>query len=460
MAPLPDTPDDESAAGFRWQTFFQHASEPVFLLNRRRRLLFANRAWEECTGVLLAAVRGRPCRRSAGEAFLERESLTLAALSPPAAALAGEPCQVRRRLPGPGAVAAWWEVSYLPLAAKEGVFGVLGRLRPLSAASTALAALPERLVALRDRHAGRYRLEELGGDSAPLQRVREQARLAAEVRLPVLLIGEAGVGKEWLARAIHQRSPARHRSFARLDCARLPPQAVAEILFGPRHLLFSVGSVYLRESGSLPREAQERLAKILATHAEEEGAALPRFLLGMRGDPEEAVRSGRLLEELYCRASTLTISVPPLRARLDELPRLLEIFLRRAEEAGDHKVLRVSAEALRVLGAHAWPENLRELYTVVLGACRHARGEEIEVSDLPFQLRHGPLPAEHRLPLDELLESAERRLIELALRLARNNKARAADLLAIWRPRLLRRMEHFGLLGPAAPAQDEDSSEA
>src|SRR5581483_9760188 len=176
-----------------------HAGEPIFLLNRRRRLLFANRAWEECTGLALTSVRGQVCRRAAGEVTRDREVLTLAALAPPPEALAGEVCQVRRRLPGRDGANAWWEISYFPLAGADGMLGVLGRLRAVGSGGTAALALPERLTALRDR------LEDLPADSAALARVHEQARLAAQVRMPVLLTGEAGVGKTWLARVIHLR---------------------------------------------------------------------------------------------------------------------------------------------------------------------------------------------------------------------------------------------------------------
>src|SRR5581483_6204590 len=257
-----------------------HAGEPIFLLNRRRRLLFANRAWEECTGLALTSVRGQVCRRAAGEVTRDREVLTLAALAPPPEALAGEVCQVRRRLPGRDGAHAWWEISYFPLAGADGMLGVLGRLRAVGSGETAALALPERLTALRDRQAAHYRLEDLPADSAPLARVHEQARLAAQVRMPVLLTGEAGVGKTWLARAIHLRGPDRHRFFARLDAARLPAQAVADVLFGPRSALPTLGTIYLREPAALPRAVQDALARRLG-----EPEALPHLMVGLSGDP-------------------------------------------------------------------------------------------------------------------------------------------------------------------------------
>jgi PAS domain S-box-containing protein len=133
---------------FRWQAFFQHAVQPLFLLNRRRRILFVNRAWEICTGLTLAEVRGRVCRRRPASAAAEKEEAILGICAPPADALDGRTCQVRRRAPGS---ADWWEIQFLPFAGAKELLGVLGAIRVLSAPADAPPALPEKLMALRDR---------------------------------------------------------------------------------------------------------------------------------------------------------------------------------------------------------------------------------------------------------------------------------------------------------------------
>ncbi len=287
-----------------------------------------------------------------------------------------------------------------------------------------------------------------------MRRVLEQARLAGLTGLPITLVGEPGTGKRWLARAIHLRGPARQRYFAALDCARLPPPVLAELPLGPTARQLTLGTVYLREPQRLPREVQARLADLLGGDHTRDPDWGPRLIVGLSADPQEAVRGGLLLEELACLTGALTIALPPLRQRLDELSALVEQFLERARQVSPHPVRRASAEAMAVLRAYAWPGNVRELAAVVAGACRRAKGEQVEPADLPFHLRHGPLPAERQLPLDTLLEQAERRLIALALRLSNDNKTRAAELLAIWRPRLIRRMEHFGM-GQAGPDDAE-----
>jgi PAS domain S-box-containing protein len=437
---------EPAADTFRWQAFFQHAAQPMYLVNRRRRILFVNRAWEACTGLTLAEVRGRVCRRRSGTASLEKEDAILSVCAPPVDAMEGRSCQVRRRAYGS---ANWWEIQFLPLAGTNELLGILGTIRVLAAPTDAPQALPEKLMALRDRHAARHRLDDLAVGSPTLQRLHEQARLAAQTRLPITLQGEAGAGKQWLARAIHCYGDQRQRYFACLDAERLPAALLGEVLFSPESRRIAFGTIYLREPARLPREWQGRLAETLN---QRENPEFPRLIVGFCRDPRLEIQAGRLLEEFYCAVSPITIVTPPLRERLAELPRFVEIFLQQARELHPHAVKTVGPETMNALRSHGWPENLRELHDVLAGACRRAKTERIELADLPFYLKQGALPAERRLPLDTLLEQVERRLIALALKLTQNNQTRAAELLEIWRPRLMRRMEKFGFKSEAPQA--------
>src|SRR4051794_24850664 len=112
-------PAPERGTDFRWQAFFQRATEPLFVLNRRRRLVFANRAWEALTGLRLADVRGQASRRRR-DASQERDEAALALLAPPAEALEGQPAQAHRRPPWAGG-AAWWQIDFFPLPGADGV---------------------------------------------------------------------------------------------------------------------------------------------------------------------------------------------------------------------------------------------------------------------------------------------------------------------------------------------------
>jgi DNA-binding NtrC family response regulator len=175
-------------------------------------------------------------------------------------------------------------------------------------------------------------------------------------------------------------------------------------------------------------------------------------IAGCSTDPAAEVRAGRLLEELRCALSTLVIDVPPLRQRLADLPRLVERLLEQILAADERRLQGLTPAAWDCLRAYPWPGNLRELRAALVGARAHAAGERIDVADLPAYLRLGaslgqtPGPAAERpLPLAQVLEQVERRLIQLALERARGNKSRAAELLSVWRPRLLRRMQALGL---------------
>ena len=432
----------ESASDtFRWQSFFQHTAQPIFLLNRRRRILFVNRAWEACTGLTLAEVRGRACRRRAASTSQDKEEAVLAVCAPPVEVVKGQTCSVRRRAPGSG---NWWAIQFLPFDGGEDLLGILGAIRVITAPTDPPFTLPEKLMTLRDRQARRYRLDDLGIDSPAMQRLHELALLAARTQAPLTILGEPGAGKQWLARAIHAQSDRRERYFVCLDAEKLPPNLLGDVLFGPRSRQVGFGTVYLREPAHLPREWQGRLAEVVRLR---ENPDFPRLMVGFGGDPRAEIQAGRLLEEFYCAVSPVTITVPPLRERLSEIGGLIETFLQQSSELHPHAVRRLGPEALNVLRSHAWPRNLRELQDVLRDACRHCKGEVLELADLPFHVRHGSLPVERRLPLDALLEKVERRLIELALRMTQNNQTRAAEMLEIWRPRLLRRMEKFAVEG-------------
>jgi DNA-binding NtrC family response regulator len=419
-----------------WRRWLAAGGEPLFLLSGKRRLAFANRRWEEVTGARFVEARGRACRRRAAESLVEPLDQVLAALAPPAEALEGRPSRARRRAPGSALV--WWEIDYFPWSGSDGLLAILGKIRVVADPGPAHAALPEKLVQLRDRFVQGYRLERSLGSSAAQERLAQQIRLAASTRLPALIQGPPGSGKRWTARAIHELGPERDAFFAAFD-ARLPVACLAELLASSRH--WRLGTLYVAGLEHLTRDAQAILSQHLATETDTPG---PRLLAGSASDVGELARAGRVLPELAARVSALAIQVPAMAERLSDLPHLLDELLPRAAQAVERTVRGLSAEAVEVLRRHTWPGNVRELYDVLVQACRQA-GETIAAADLPFYLRGQPPPPDKSIPLDETLEKVERRLIELALRLTNDNKSRAAELLGIWRPRLLRRIEQLGL---------------
>ncbi|HTU20840.1 MAG TPA: helix-turn-helix domain-containing protein [Gemmataceae bacterium] len=458
------------AKTFRWQAFFQRCAEPLFVLDRRRRLLFVNAAWEALTGIAKEQAHLLVCRRPRPTSADDSPEAILAhALTPPREVLHGNTGCIRRQLPAHhplAGVSGWWEIEFFPLLQEgpQGGYLILGRIRAVPAVEPVGEARPfEDLIPLRQRRIHRFPLESWASSLPAVRRLADQVRLASQTTTPVLLIGEAGTGKQTLARTIHYLSSHRDGAFAMLDCRHLPPTALAGFLF-PEHMqgdpASSLAAIYLREPASLPRELQLQLSQRLAR-----GSVLgwPRIFAGCRIPLLQAVRSGQLLEALAYALGVLVLEVPPLRERMADFPSLVERLLPRACAGRDVRVTSLSADAWTLFRGYSWPGNLRELYNVLRTACSRAQGEQLRAAELPAELRravqHDQMPArpaDKSLPLEQLLEEAERRLIQLALQRARGNKAQAARLLGIPRPRLWRRMLKLGIVDPEKEADWSD----
>jgi transcriptional regulator with PAS, ATPase and Fis domain len=452
MAERPPSPNERRPSGesraVRWQAILHHSRDALFLLNHHRRLLAVNPRWEEVTDLPLVEVRGLLCRRRAGEAG-PLEALA-AALAPPAEVFEGRGAHARRRIAGFKRDVLWWDLDFLPIQDGKGRTRVLGKITPVSVEEAPrLAPLPERLATMRERLEPRFALDTIASESLTMRRVLDQVRLAGQSRVPVLIVGEAGTGKQRVARVIHHQGATPERSFATLDSA-LPPEALETALFGESGLLShpGLGTLFLRDLPALPRDLQARLCDRLDTSP----IAGPRLIGSCRADPLTEVRSQRLLDRLHATLATLVIELPPLRDRRPDLPALAERMLATLAATGDKHVTGLTTGAWDVLRDYPWPGNLRELHALLAGAFRRCDAERIDVPHLPrtLRLRHaveetpGADPV-RKLPLAEILEGVERKLMTFALQKSGGNKSRAAEMLGLWRMHLLRRMEKLGI---------------
>ncbi len=423
--------------GFRWDNLFRNSPDPIFLLNHQRRVRYVNPAWKLLVGLSDEDAIGLHCRpNKTATDTLERLG---AALAPPADMLHQFGRSVRRANPlgiDDPEQPRWWDVAFFPIKLDEQRKAVIGIIQTVDVGQTfAQEPLPENLVAIRERYAEHFQWQPSTPNDSALRRIHEQIRLAAHTDMPITIVGNPGTGKSYLARVIHHSSDRRDEAFVSLHCAKLPAAYLDQLLFNDRcqtHL--GRGTLLLKEPAALAREQQHQLAQLITSKM-----AVPRIACSMTVSPKD---DGRLLPELFAIVAPMTIELPELKQRRSDFVDLCNRLLRRACQAAETESVRsLSTETLDLLRRYAWPGNLPELSGVLFAACRRTKSDQIQPDDLPFFLRTDQLPGNDALPLDALLEKVERRLITLALQLARNNKTKAAEILSIWRPRLLRRME-------------------
>lgn len=435
-------PDDDG----RWPAVFRRAREPIFILNRKRKLVFVNAAWESFTGHAHADIRGLACTRRKSESEFNPLARTLA---PPKDVLDGRPASVRRPFPGSRLGPPWWDIDFLPILGESGSIAIIGRVRaPESPPAAPQATMPGDWARIRADALARFTWSAWESDEPAVRLAVAQARLVASSGCNAVVIGPPGVGKEHLARTIHAQSSRRELTFVSLDCERLPYAAIREALHGAHGLAQGdrVGLLYLRRPDLLPLDIQTELVR----------RPSDRFplLAGFADEPALAVAAGTLHADLRVALSVVEIHVPRLSDRRNDIPRLAETIVARFAAAAELPVKSPDAEAAAMLASAPWPGNIDELADVL---CAAMPGEtaEVRAADLPLELRQplSPNPAPQRPwpTLDTLLEAVERRMIQRALERANGNKSRAAELLGVWRPRLVRRIAALGL-GPAEEA--------
>ncbi len=300
--------------------------------------------------------------------------------------------------------------------------------------------------------------------SPPMRRVLDLIARAAVADTPVLILGESGTGKELLVRALHAAGPRRARAFLAVNCSAIPETLLESQLFGHRRGSFTDaredhrglfleadgGTILLDEIGDMPRSLQAKLLRVLQQkEVHPLGAAAPvpvdvRVVAATHRDLETLYTAGQFRHDLYYRLNVITIRVPPLRDRLEDLAPLVAHFLRKHAPRLGRPDATVSAEAMELFRRHAWPGNVRELENAVERALVLGAGPVIRVEDLPDDLGQAAWEptAARRV---RLLAEVEREQVLEALRAANGNKAAAARLLGLDRKTLYRKLELYGI---------------
>jgi DNA-binding NtrC family response regulator len=322
----------------------------------------------------------------------------------------------------------------------------------------------------------RQRYGELIGGSPPMRQVYRVVDKVARTRTPVLLLGESGTGKELVAREIHRRSDRAGEPFVPLNCAALPESLLESELFGHEKGAFTGavglrkgkleaahgGTVFLDEVGELAPALQVKLLRFLQDQVfERVGSNRPieldvRLIAATNRDPAKSLEDGSLREDFYYRLNVVSIGLPPLRERREDIPALVEFFLDRyCRET--HRKVGMGRDVLAALIEYDWPGNVRELENMIERLVVLADGAEIRLDELPERLRPAlvsALPgARSEIGLTERVELFERAQIAEALRASAGNQTRAAEALRIRRTSLQYKLKKYGL--DAAAVQSE-----
>jgi len=365
----------------------------------------------------------------------------------------------------------------------------------------ATKALAGELQRLKRKQDGTLTIADVITRSAAMQPVLRSAEKAAASVIPVLIEGDSGVGKELLARAIHGSGERRAKSFVAVNCGALPENLIESILFGHEKGAFTGatdkhngkfveadgGTLFLDEVAELPGPAQVKLLRAL-----QEGEVEPvggrrsvkvdvRIISATNRDLVADVRAGRFREDLFYRLHVFPLSVPPLRARREDIPQLARHFLTRIAAEEGKRIRAISSDGMALLATYQWPGNVRQLENAIFRAVVLADGEEIGINEFPQIAAQvssdeilaqpliepspamvaswpdcsaadiGDVVASNSLPLTDSqggvrpLEDIERDAIRFAISHYRGQMSEVARRLGIGRSTLYRKLEGLGL---------------
>ncbi|MBN1825763.1 MAG: sigma-54-dependent Fis family transcriptional regulator [Candidatus Eisenbacteria bacterium] len=337
-------------------------------------------------------------------------------------------------------------------------------------------ALERRALASENREL-RARIRSMERTTSPvsaspsMQKVIEMAEQVAPSAASVLIQGESGTGKEVIADIIHAASLRKDAPFIKVNCAAIPETLLEAELFGHekgsftgavsrrigRFELADGGTLFLDEIGEMSQATQVKLLRVLQEgEFERVGGAETlrvdvRILAATNADLEEAIRSRRFREDLYYRLNVVTIHIPPLRERPEDIPLLAERFMRAFNERNNKAIEGLSPEVIDRFLQYGWPGNVRELENVIERAVVLGKGRFVEPEDLPPSLhRREGVESAVRVPFGMTMAQAEHRIITETLRRTRGNKEMAARLLGIAARTIYRKLEN-----PPPPFQAE-----
>ena len=333
----------------------------------------------------------------------------------------------------------------------------------------AVQALRAENQRMREELDQRYQFDNIIGRSAAMREIFHTVERVAPTRATVLLAGESGVGKDMIARAIHQHSPRKNHAFVKINCTALPENLMESELFGYEKGAFTGanvskpgkfeqadhGTVFLDEIGDVPGNIQVKLLRILQERQFERlGSNVTRdvdvrVIAATNVDLRAALEEGRFREDLYYRLNVVPINIPPLRERKEDIPFLALHFVNKLSKELGSVAKEISAGAMDRLLDHSWPGNVRELENTIERSLVLASGDILLPAEIRIEApRRMPPNASQQSPLlpeGETLEHWEQMMIREALRRANGNKSQAARMLGLTRNALRYRLSQMGM---------------
>jgi two-component system response regulator HydG len=328
--------------------------------------------------------------------------------------------------------------------------------------------LEQENIFLKEQLGDRFDFSNIIGQSSEMKKLLETVALVAPTEATVLILGESGTGKELIANAIHQNSPRQNRPFIKVNCAALPETLLESELFGHekgaftgastrrqgRFHLADKGTIFLDEIAEMSSSTQTKILRVLQEREFEPVGSSEtvkvdvRIITATNKKLKEEIQKNRFREDLYYRINVVSLTVPALRERRDDMLLLADFFLKQFAEKNQRLIKGFTPKAMDLIMRHDWPGNVRELENVVERAIIMARGDMITPSDFPEVLQKLDVDREEtRLDLTpgRTLKEVEKDMIIRTLEMASGNRTRAANILGISRRTLQLKLKDYGI---------------
>ena len=443
-----------------------HSDVPIFVLDAKRRVRFVNQGCEALTGCRSEQLVGQVCTYSTEESdsLVDR---TLQRLCPPPAVFDGVETEVPMSFESKNGSLGNYLVHYLPLKeGKDEPVAIFSWISPVPVSTTKTTSSPAQLLhaelaSLRLIAQQRFSIANLISESEAMKRVAVQMESASQSNTALHFWGEAGTGREALARAVHQKSRTETRVFVPIDCGRLPTREIKKTFqrifqeqanSGQQPESFQPGTLFLRDAHKLKRELQTLLVEEFQKQNVKPEEQI-RIMSASTENLKSMVEQDEFESTCYYLLTPMVVEIPPLRDRRKDIPLLAQAFLEEQNRYGQKQIAGFAPDVLQNWQKYNWPGNLVELKAVIAEICNNFTGTGvITMNEMPFRFRTGwdaqslgPSKMPKPVSLEEQLATFEKEKITEALQMSKGNKSQAAKLLGMTRPKFYRRLETLGL---------------